>query len=194
MTTNGFKPHCQWERENWGSAVLRCCHLPRRSTLPWCADPRRRLARTTTTPLYQDQPSRGTASEAVNSRQPSFCGCGSRHLEQTANWRRRCKFTVSLSSTVKTFYISAIISWFSILTLPNQWSLQWLCHLGQFKKSLNDWMIDWFWHQLRRHSLFGNPLSARILVEIGMLWLFHIFAVMPCLIWYRIPSYTHHLL
>jgi len=27
---------------------------------------------------------------------------------------RRCKFTVNFSSTVKTFFISAIISWFSL--------------------------------------------------------------------------------
>jgi len=54
----------------------------RRITLPWSADPRRRLARTTTTPFYQHQPPRGTASQTVNSRQPSFCGCGSRHLER----------------------------------------------------------------------------------------------------------------
>jgi len=66
----------------------------------------------------------------------------SRHLEHTANWRRRCKFTVNFSSTVKTFFISAIISWCSLLTSPNQWSLQWLCHLGHFKNSL-DWLIDW---------------------------------------------------
>jgi len=73
----------------------------------------------------------------VGSR-PSFCG--SRHLEQTANWRRRCKFTVNFSSTVKTFFIPAIISWFNLLISPNQWSLQWLCHLGHFK---NSWLIDW---------------------------------------------------
>ena len=66
----------------------------------------------------------------------------SRHLEQTANWRRRCKFTVSFSSTVKTFFISAIISWFSLLTSPNQWSLQWPCHLGHFKNSWLDWLIE----------------------------------------------------
>jgi len=36
-------------------------------------------------------------------RQPSFCGCGSRHLKQTAIWCRRYKFTVNFSSTVKTF-------------------------------------------------------------------------------------------
>jgi len=72
----------------------------------WSADPRRRFARTTTTPLYQHQPPRSTASETVNSRQPSFCGCGSRHLEQTAKWRRRCKFSVNFSSTVKNVFYS----------------------------------------------------------------------------------------
>jgi len=36
-------------------------------------------------PRYQHQPPRGTASETVNNWQPSFCGCGSGHLEQTAN-------------------------------------------------------------------------------------------------------------
>jgi len=50
----------------------------------------------------------------------------------------------SLTPTVKTFFfISAIISWFSLLTSPNQWSLQWLCHLGHFKKWLIDWLIDY---------------------------------------------------
>jgi len=43
-------------------------------------------------PLYQHQPPRGTASETVNSRQPSLCGCGSRHLEQ----RTDCQLTSSL--------------------------------------------------------------------------------------------------
>jgi len=64
---------------------------------------------------------------------------GSRHLEQTANWRRRCRFTVNFSSTVRTFFIPTIISWCSLLTSPNQWSLQWLCHLSHFK----NWLIDW---------------------------------------------------
>ena len=58
------------------------------------------------------------------------------------DWRRRCKFTVNFSSTVKTFFISAIISWCSLLTSPNQWSMQWLCHLGHFKNSF-EWLIDW---------------------------------------------------
>jgi len=54
-------------------------------TLAWSADPRRRFASRTTTPLYQHQPPRGTASQTVNSLQLlSLCGCGSRHLE-TAN-------------------------------------------------------------------------------------------------------------
>jgi len=35
------------------------------------------------TPQFQHQPPRGTADEAVNSRQSSCGGCGSRHLEQT---------------------------------------------------------------------------------------------------------------
>ena len=79
-----------------------------------------------------------------NSRQPSFCGCGSRHPEQTANyWRRRCKFTVNFLSTVRTFFTPAIISWCSLLTSLNQWSLQWLCHLGHFKNCMIDWLIDW---------------------------------------------------
>ena len=77
----------------------------RRTTLPWSADPRRRFARTTTTPLFQHHPPRGTANEAVNSRQSSFCGLRCRHLEQTANWRRRFRFTVNFSSTVKTFFL-----------------------------------------------------------------------------------------
>ena len=50
------------------SSTRRC------TTLAWSADPRRQLARTTTNSLYQHQPSRGTASEAVSSWQPSFCG------------------------------------------------------------------------------------------------------------------------
>jgi len=62
--------------------------------------------RSTTTPLYQHQPPRSTASETVNSRQWSFCSCGSRHLEQTANWCHRCKFTVNFSSSVKRFFYS----------------------------------------------------------------------------------------
>jgi len=42
---------------------------------------------------------------------------------------------------LKRFFISAIISWYILLivTSPNQWSLQWLCHLGHFK----NWLIDW---------------------------------------------------
>ena len=43
--------------------------------------------------FYQGQPPRGTARQTVNSRQPSLCGCGSTHLEYTANWRRGGKFT-----------------------------------------------------------------------------------------------------
>ena len=65
-------------------------------------------------------------------------------LEQTANWRRHWKFTVNFSSTVKTFFTLAIISWCSLLTSPNQWSLQWLCHLGHFK----NWLIDWLCGEL----------------------------------------------
>jgi len=114
------------------------------TTLPWFADQRRRFARSTTTPLCQHQPPHGTASETVNSRQLSFCGRGFRHLEQTANWRRHCKFTVDFLATVKTFFIPAIISWCSILTSPNQWSLQWLCDLVHFK----NWLIDWLIHSV----------------------------------------------
>jgi len=76
----------------------------RRTTLPWSAGPRRRFARTTTTPLYQHQPPRGTASQTVNSRQPTKPSlCGYRYLEQTANWRRRGKFTDNFSASVKMF-------------------------------------------------------------------------------------------
>jgi len=49
------------------------------------------------------------------------------------------KFTVNFSSTVKTFFIPTVISWCSLLTARNQWSLQWLCHLYHFK----NWLIDW---------------------------------------------------
>ena len=51
--------------------------------LPRFADPRRRLAWSTNTPFYQCQPSRGTARQTVNSRQPSLCGCRSTRLEYT---------------------------------------------------------------------------------------------------------------
>ena len=54
-----------------GTLAYRVLHGDSPRTLPWSADPRRRLARTTTTPLCQHQPPRGTASEAVNSRQPA---------------------------------------------------------------------------------------------------------------------------
>ena len=43
---------------------------------------------------------------------------------------------------LKRFFISAIIPWCSLLTSPNKWSLQWLCHLSHFKNSF-DWLIDW---------------------------------------------------
>ena len=36
----------------------------------------------------------------------------------------------------------SIISWHYLLTLPIQWSLQWLRHLGHFKNWLIDWLID----------------------------------------------------
>jgi len=74
---------------------------------------------------------------------PLPCSCGPTHLQQAANWCRCCKFTVNLSSTIKTFFIPAIISWYNLLTVtsPNQWSLQWLCHLGHFKNWLIDWLI-----------------------------------------------------
>jgi len=44
-----------------------------------------------------------------------------------------------------------------------------------------------------------SAFISRIFVEIGMPWLFHIFCsdvpiACPCLTWYGIPSYTHHLL
>jgi len=55
------------------------------STLHRSADPCRRLAWSTNTPFYQCQPPRGTTRQTVNSRQPSLCGCGSTHLEYTAN-------------------------------------------------------------------------------------------------------------
>jgi len=73
------------------------------TVLPQSTDPRWQLARTTTVLLYYYQTPRGTASQTVNSRQPSLCGCSSTHLEQTANWYLRSKFTVNLSSTTKTF-------------------------------------------------------------------------------------------
>jgi len=70
------------------------------------------------------------------------------HIRTNAKWSdkwswilsrcRCCKFSVNLSSTIKTFFIPAIISWYNLLTVtsPNQWSLQWLCHLGHFKNCL----------------------------------------------------------
>ena len=114
------------------------------AVLPWPARPRRRLARTATTPFYQHQPPRGTASQIIDSRQPGLCSCSSTHLEQAANWCRCCKFSVNLSSTIKTFSSPSIISWYNLLTVtsPSQWSLQWLCHLGHFKNWLIDWLID----------------------------------------------------
>ena len=45
--------------------------------------PGRRPLRSTNTNRLVDRC--GTTSETVNRGQPSFCGCGSRHLEQTAN-------------------------------------------------------------------------------------------------------------
>jgi len=39
----------------------------------------------TNTPFCQCQPPRGTSRQTVNSWQPSLCGCGSTHLEYTAN-------------------------------------------------------------------------------------------------------------
>jgi len=54
------------------------------STLPRSADPCQRLAWSMNTPFYQCQPP-GTSRQTVNSRQPSLCGCGSTHLEYTAN-------------------------------------------------------------------------------------------------------------
>jgi len=111
-----------------------CTALPRSTDLCWW------LARTMTTLLYQYQPPHGTASQTVNSRQQSLCHCICAHLEQTANWHHCGKFTVNLSSTTETFFISAMISWHHLLTSSHQWSLQWLCHLGQFK---NNWLIDW---------------------------------------------------
>ena len=53
------------------------------TALPRSADPCRRLARSKNTPFYQRQPPRGTVRQTVNSRQPSLCGCGSTHLENT---------------------------------------------------------------------------------------------------------------
>ena len=86
--------------------------------------------------FYQCQPPRGTARQTVNSRQPSLCGCGSTHLEYTANWRRCGKLAVHLPSTVKTFLIEAVISktfnrW---VTHGNDWDMEiwrtrgWKCH------------------------------------------------------------------
>ena len=48
---------------------------------------------------------------------------------------------VVAENSLSTFFILAIISWYNLLTVtsPNQWSLQWLCHLGHFK----NWLIDW---------------------------------------------------
>jgi len=63
----------------------------------------------------QCQPPRVTTSQTVNSRQPSLCGCGSTHLEYTANWRRCGKLTVHLPPTTKTFLIQAVISWHQLL-------------------------------------------------------------------------------
>ena len=86
------------------------------NTLPRSADPCRRLAWSTNTPFYQCQPPRGTARQTVNSRQPSLCGCGSTHLEYTANWRHWGNLTVHLPSTAETFLIQAVTSWHHLLT------------------------------------------------------------------------------
>ena len=96
------------------------------------------LARTATTPLYQHQLPYGTASQTIDSRQLDLCGCGYIHLEQAANWCHCCKFSVNLTSTIKTFFIPAIRSWYNLLTVtsPNQWSLQWLSTLKI------DWLIN----------------------------------------------------
>ena len=48
----------------------------------------------TNTPFYECQPPCRTTHQTVNSRQLTLCGCGSTHLEYTANWRRCSKFTV----------------------------------------------------------------------------------------------------
>jgi len=74
-----------------------------------------------------------------------------------ANWCRCCKFSVNLSSTIKTFFIPAIISWYNLLTVtsPNQWSLQWLCRLGHFKNWLIDWLIDTIYNP-DKNQLWGN--------------------------------------
>lgn len=57
----------------------------------------------------------GLTLMTVNSRQPSLSCCGCTHLKYTANWRRCDKF-VHLPSSVKTFFISAVISWRHLLT------------------------------------------------------------------------------
>jgi len=71
---------------------------------------------------------RGTASETVDNRQSSFYGRGSRYLEQTANDVVTANSLSTFRRLLKRFFIPAIISWCSLLTSPNQWSLQWLCH------------------------------------------------------------------
>jgi len=43
------------------------------------------LTRVDDLPFYQCQPPCGTTRQTANSRQPSLCGCGSTHLEYTAN-------------------------------------------------------------------------------------------------------------
>jgi len=60
----------------------------------------------------------------IDQCQPSLCGCGSTHLEYTANWRRCDKLAVHLPSTVKPFFIQAVISWRRLLTSSSWRSLQ----------------------------------------------------------------------
>jgi len=71
----------------------------------------------------------------------AFVVAAPHYTEWIAQWRHMCWFTINFSATVKTFFISTILSGRYYLTLVlvnlfSQWSLQWLFHLRHFKNIL----------------------------------------------------------